>query len=158
MLEFKMHTNLVFADTLREFAESENLGAGDFILTNEFLYEKYLKPLNLSCGAAFLESYGQGEPTTAMVDAIRADLPQGVKRVVAIGGGAVMDTAKMLSLHTSAGKTEALFDLSPGAEKPTRIFDVYAVPTTCGTGSEVTNACAVELESLHTKQIGRAHV
>ena len=47
MLEFKMHTNLVFADTLREFAESENLGAGDFILTNEFLYEKYLKPLNL---------------------------------------------------------------------------------------------------------------
>ena len=94
MLEFKMHTNLVFADTLREFAESENLGAGDFILTNEFLYEKYLKPLNLSCGAAFLESYGQGEPTTAMVDAIRADLPQGVKRVVAIGGGAVMDTAK----------------------------------------------------------------
>lgn len=152
MLEFKMHTNLVFANTLREFAESENLGAGDFILTNEFLYEKYLKPLNLSCGVAFLESYGQGEPTTAMVDAIRADLPQGVKRVVAIGGGAVMDTAKMLSLHTSAGKTEALFDLSPGAEKPARIFDVYAVPTTCGTGSEVTNACAVELESLHTKR------
>ena len=33
-----------------------------------------------------------------------------------------------------------------------RIYDVYAVPTTCGTGSEVTNACAVELTSLHTKR------
>ena len=72
--------------------------------------------------------------------------------MVAIGGGAVMDTAKMLSLHTSSNETEALFDLSPNAEKPTLLFDVYAVPTTCGTGSEVTNACAVELVSLHTKR------
>lgn len=152
MLEFKMHTNLVFADTLREFVENENLGERDFILTNESLYERHLKALKLPCGVAFLKSYGKGEPTTAMVDAIRADLPQGLRRIVAIGGGAVMDTAKMLSLHTSAGKTEALFSLSPGAEKPLRMFDVYAIPATCGTGSEVTNACAVELESLHTKR------
>lgn len=152
MLEFKMHTNLAFADTFREFARSENLGEGDFILTNESLYEKHIKDLRLPCGVAFLKSYGKGEPTTAMVDAIRADLPQGLKRIVAVGGGAVMDTAKMLSLRTSSGKTEDLFDLSPGAEKPRRVFDVYAVPATCGTGSEVTNACAVELESLHTKR------
>lgn len=99
-----------------------------------------------------MKSYGKGEPTTAMVDALRADLPQGLRRIIAIGGGAVMDTAKMLSLHTSAGKTEALFSLSSDAEKPVRMFDVYAIPATCGTGSEVTNACAVELESLHTKR------
>jgi 4-hydroxybutyrate dehydrogenase len=152
MSEFKMHTNLVFVDTFREFVDHEALGPEDFILTNEFLYQKYIQPLHLPCGSAFLESYAKGEPTTAMVDALRADLPKGLKRMIAIGGGAVMDTAKMLSLHTSADKTEALFDLSPDAEKPTLQFDVYAVPTTCGTGSEVTNACSVELESLHTKR------
>jgi len=152
MLEFKMHTNLVFADTFQEFVESESIGKDDFILTNEFLYNKYIQPLGLECGTAFLEAYAKGEPTTGMVDQIRADLPQGIKRMLAIGGGAVMDTAKMLSLHTSSNKTEALFDLSPDAEKPTLQFDVYAIPTTCGTGSEVTNACAVELESLHTKR------
>lgn len=152
MLEFKMHTNLVFADTFKEFVENEAISQNDFILTNEFLYQKYIQPLGLSCGTAFLEAYAKGEPTTAMVDQIRADLPKGIKRMIAIGGGAVMDTAKMLSLHTSSDKTEALFDLSPDAEKPTLQFDVYAVPTTCGTGSEVTNACAVELVSLHTKR------
>lgn len=152
MKEFKMHTNLVFVDTFEEFIEKEQFGTDDFILTNEFLYDKYIKPLNLSCGVAFLEKYAVGEPTNVMVDQIRAELPQNLKRMVAIGGGAVMDTAKMLSLHTSSNKTEALFDLSPEAEKPTLLFDVYAVPTTCGTGSEVTNACAVELVSLHTKR------
>lgn len=152
MKEFKMHTNLVFVDTFQEFIEKEQFGAEDFILTNEFLYDKYIKPRNLLCGVAFLEKYAVGEPTTVMVDQIRADLPSNLKRIVAIGGGAVMDTAKMLSLHTSSNKTEDLFDLSPDAEKPTLLFDVYAVPTTCGTGSEVTNACAVELVSLHTKR------
>lgn len=152
MLEFKMHANLAFADTFREFVENEALGKDDFILTNEFLYRKYIQPLNLACGVAFLESYGKGEPTTAMVDRLRNDLPLELRRMVAIGGGAVMDTAKMLSLHTSTEKTEALFDLSADAEKPTLQFEVYAVPTTCGTGSEVTNACSVELESLHTKR------
>ena len=152
MSEFKMHTHLVFVDTFREFVEQERFGDGDFILTNEFLYAKYIRTLGLSCGTAFLEQYAPGEPTTETVDRIRADLPQGLRRMVAIGGGAVMDTAKMLSLHTSRNTTEALFDLTPGAEAPTRLFDVYAVPTTCGTGSEVTNACSVELMSLHTKR------
>ena len=152
MTEFKTYTNIAFPESFEDFIKSEQIGAEDFVLTNEFLYEKYIKPLNLPCGVLFLEKYAVGEPSTTMVDQIRADLPGGIRRMIAIGGGAVMDTAKMLSLSTSKGTTEALFNLSPDAEKPVRIFDVYAVPTTCGTGSEVTNACAVELVSLHTKR------
>ncbi|MCI5568514.1 MAG: iron-containing alcohol dehydrogenase [Lachnospiraceae bacterium] len=152
MKEFKTYTNIAFADSFADFIETEKIGEGDFVLTNEFLYDKYIAPLGLPCGTAFLEKYALGEPSTDMVDAIRKDLPAGIRRMIAIGGGAVMDTAKMLSLTTSKGTTESLFDLSPDAEKPVRIFDVYAVPTTCGTGSEVTNACAVELVSLHTKR------
>ena len=149
MKQFKMHTTLLFYDSFREFMEDEHIGAGDFILTNEFLYDEFVKPLAPACGAIFIEAYGKGEPTTAMVDAIRADLPADVKRIIAVGGGSVLDIAKMLSLHVSSGKAEDLF---LGSEAPTRIYDVYAIPTTCGTGSEVTNACAVELLSLHTKR------
>ena len=152
MKEFRSYLDLVFADTFQEFVENENIGAEDYILTNEFLYKQFVEPLQLPCGSTFLEKYALGEPSTDMVDRIRKDLPDGIQRMIAVGGGAVMDTAKMLSLATSSGKTEDLFDLSPNAEKPVRIFDVYAVPTTCGTGSEVTNACAVELVSLHTKR------
>ena len=152
MKEFKMYADIVYQDSFKEFMESQNVGAEDFILTNEFLYNQFVKPLNPNCGSLFIEAYGKGEPTTEMVDEIKKEIPAGVKRLIAIGGGSVMDIAKMCSLHVSSGKTEDLFDLSPDAEKPTRIYEVYAVPTTCGTGSEVTNACAVELSSLHTKR------
>ena len=152
MKEFKMYADIVYEDSFKAFMESENLCESDFILTNEFLYNQYIKPLNPTCGSLFIEAYGKGEPTTEMVDEIKAQIPSGVKRLIAIGGGSVIDIAKMCSLHVSSNKTEDLFDLSPDAEKPTRIYDVYAVPTTCGTGSEVTNACAVELSSLHTKR------
>lgn len=152
MLEFKMHTHLSFIDTLADFATSENLGPQDFILTNQFLYEKYLAPLHLSCPYGYLETYGRGEPTTDMVDALRQDLPSSIHRMIAVGGGAVMDVAKMLSLGTIAGKTEDLFNPEYQNAPITPLFDVYAVPTTCGTGSEVTNAFAVELVSLHTKK------
>lgn len=152
MKEFKMYADIVYQDSFKEFMESQNVGAEDFILTNEFLYNQFVKPLNPNCGSLFIEAYGKGEPTTEMVDEIKKEIPAGVKRLIAIGGGSVMDIAKMCSLHVSSNKTENLFDLSPDAEKPTRIYEVYAVPTTCGTGSEVTNACAVELSSLHTKR------
>ncbi len=149
MKEFKMYLNLIYHDSFQEFMKDEAIGQGDFILTNEFLYQEFVKPIQPACDTLFIEAYGKGEPTTEMIDAIRKDLPSGIKRIIAIGGGSVIDIAKMLSLTTSSGKTEDLF---LGSEAPTRIYDVYAVPTTCGTGSEVTNACAVELVSLHTKR------
>ena len=152
MKQFKMYTTLAYYDKFKDFMSDEKISATDFIITNEFLYDQFVKPLSPACESVFIEAYGKGEPTTDMVDAIKAKIPAGVKRLIAIGGGSVLDIAKMCSLHVSSGKTEDLFDLRPDAEKPTRIYEVYAVPTTCGTGSEVTNACAVELSSLRTKR------
>lgn len=149
MKEFKMYAHIVYEDSLQAFLQREGIGKTDFILTNEFLYSRFIKKLNPPCDALFIEAYGQGEPTTERVDAIRADLPEGLKRLIAIGGGSVIDIAKMLSLSVPSGKTEDLF---LGSEEPTRIYDVYAIPTTCGTGSEVTNICAVEITSLRTKR------
>ncbi len=149
MKEFKMYADIVYCDSFEDYVKSEGLTEKDFIITNEFLYNTFVKPLNLKCGSLFLEAYNPGEPTTVSVDQIKADIPEGVTRLIAIGGGAVIDTAKMCSLQVSSGKSEDLF-LSD--EAPRRIYDVYALPTTCGTGSEVTNACAVELVSLHTKR------
>lgn len=150
MKAFKMYADVIYADSFQAFIDSEQIGGEtDFILTNAFLYDRFVQPLNLNCGSLFIEAYGAGEPTTDMVDTIRNDLPAGIRRLIAVGGGSVIDIAKMLSLHISSGKTEDLF---LGQEAPRRICDVYAVPTTCGTGSEVTNACAVELTGLHTKR------
>ena len=85
MKEFKMYADIVYQDSFRAFVEGEDIGSTDFILTNEFLYNEFVKPLDPKCGCLFIEAYGQGEPTTEMVDEIRKEIPADVKRLIAIG-------------------------------------------------------------------------
>jgi phosphonate metabolism-associated iron-containing alcohol dehydrogenase len=60
--------------------------------------------------------------------------------VIAIGGGSAIDTAKAFLVGTSSGRFEELIALlTNGAPfKPHRVKALIAVPTTAGTGSEVT--------------------
>jgi phosphonate metabolism-associated iron-containing alcohol dehydrogenase len=60
--------------------------------------------------------------------------------LVAIGGGSVLDTAKALMVGTADGSFEALIALlaTGKAFTPHRIKPLIAIPTTAGTGSEVT--------------------
>lgn len=149
MREFKMYSKIQFYDSFREFMRENSLNGNDLILTNNAIYNRFVCPLPLSCRVLLTSAFGHGEPTVAMVDEIRAAMPDGIRRIIAVGGGTVMDIAKMLSLRVPSGRTEELF---LGSETPVRICEVYAIPATCGTGSEVTNVCAAELPSLHTKR------
>jgi len=60
--------------------------------------------------------------------------------IVAIGGGSTIDTAKALMVATASGRfDEMIAALAAGKGfKPTRVKTLIAVPTTAGTGSEVT--------------------
>lgn len=60
--------------------------------------------------------------------------------LVAVGGGSTIDTAKVLMVGTASGRFDELVALlSQGAGfKPHRVKTLIAVPTTAGTGSEVT--------------------
>ena len=60
--------------------------------------------------------------------------------VVAVGGGSAIDTAKALMVGTASGRFEELVGLLErgGTFTPHRIKALVAVPTTSGTGSEVT--------------------
>ncbi len=149
MKQFQMHASISFFDSFRAFAEAMPFGAEDLILVSGSLYEQFVLPLSPKCPVLCSSAFGKGEPTTDQVDRMRSAVPPNIRRIVAVGGGSVLDIAKMLSLRTSSGKTEDLF-LS--GETPERVYEVVAVPATCGTGSEVTNACAVELSGLHTKR------
>jgi len=63
--------------------------------------------------------------------------------VVALGGGSVIDTAKvMVAAAGDFGRVRAYLD-DPGAEAPVALVPVIAVPTTAGTGSEVTRFATV---------------
>ena len=77
--------------------------------------------------------------------------------VVAVGGGSALDTAKALMVGTESGEFDALVALlaTGKAFKPHAVKKLIAVPTTSGTGSEVTgwatiwNRAAGKKYSLH---------
>jgi len=77
------------------------------------------------------------DPTTAVVEAGAARLAQGdFDSLVAIGGGSPIDTAKAMSvLHANGGHMR---DYKVPAEIPKPGAPIVAIPTTAGTGSEVT--------------------
>jgi len=83
------------------------------------------------------------EPTIAMVDtATRALVESGATTLVAIGGGSVIDTAKAARLCAQLGLTFAEFlAASPGFPVPD--VALVAVPTSAGTGSEVSGGSVV---------------
>jgi alcohol dehydrogenase class IV len=55
--------------------------------------------------------------------------------VIAVGGGSPLDAAKAMAVF--ATNNDGFYDLLPKAEVPNEPLPVLAVPTTCGTGSEM---------------------
>lgn len=74
--------------------------------------------------------------------------------LIAVGGGSAIDTAKALMVGTGSGRFEELIALlTKGATfRPHRLKSLIAVPTTAGTGSEVT-----PWATIWDREAGRKH-
>jgi 4-hydroxybutyrate dehydrogenase len=119
-----------------EMAKEFNLGARDVVLTNEFIYTPYMKDLGLKCNFVFQEKFGAGEPSEAMIKTMYDAIPyESYDRVIAVGGGAIMDLCKLLGCKRPDTVHNLYFKRFPVQHEK----DVIAIPTTCGTGSECTN-------------------
>ena len=90
-------------------------------------------------------------PTIEMIETARkAYMESGCRGFIAFGGGSVIDTAKVAAARVAnPKKTIARMGgfLKVGGKLP----PVFAVPTTAGTGSEVTIAAVVTDEKTHHK-------
>lgn len=148
MFSFSLPTVIKNVDTFKEFAAGTELGDNDLILTNQFIYEPFIEPCKVPCKVLFQEKYGQGEPNDEMIDAIRKDIPEAVERIIAVGGGTVIDIAKVLTF-TGDWSAEDIF---MGRVIPEKSRGLIVIPTTCGTGSEVTNVTICELKQMKTKK------
>lgn len=69
--------------------------------------------------------------------------------IIGIGGGSPMDTAKAIALL--GPNQENLDDYITGGKPYENVAPLICVPTTSGTGSEVTRSSVITLESSHTK-------
>ncbi len=149
MKKFRIVPEIYMFENFEEFNNEFKLRETDLVLTNEFLYEPFIKPLGIKANYIFQERYGQGEPTDEMIDAISADIENIIfDRIIAFGGGSIIDISKILTLKVPK-KSVDLFD---GLVPIIKLRKLIAIPTTCGTGSEVTNVAVAELKSKQTKK------
>jgi len=91
------------------------------------------------------------DPTFTQVDAGLALLrAEGCDAVLACGGGSPMDAAKVIAAAAGTGRTPA--ELEGRFKVRKAPLPLFAIPTTAGTGSEVTFAAVVSDSETHAKK------
>ncbi len=146
-----IHEYAQFADFVKAFALTER----DLIFTSERTWKQFIQPLNLPC-RCLLRECGGSEPTDDEVmmlllarEALHASITGGIGRIIAIGGGSVLDIGKVLAVAPHG--THDVNALYADMANLTRQHELIALPTTCGTGSEVTNISVIFRTALGTK-------
>ena len=150
MQQFQIRPVIQCYASFAEFAEQTGFTAEDCIFTVRHLHEKWIKPLMAPSSILLFEDYGSGEPTDEMIDRILADFGKlHCQRVIAIGGGSVLDIAKFLALKPTTSSALAWFE---GKAQLIKDKELILAPTTCGTGSEMTCISIAGIPSKGTKK------
>ncbi|MCK5774100.1 MAG: iron-containing alcohol dehydrogenase [Thermoplasmata archaeon] len=90
-------------------------------------------------------------PSTATVDSGAVSLRgSGANYVLAVGGGSVLDAAKVIAVVAAHGGSAADY-LIGGKDVPDSGYPVFAVPTTPGTSSEITPFSVISVPEKKNK-------
>ena len=74
MQAFRLVPKIFRYDTFEKFNEEFKIGKRDLLVTNEWLFTPYIKPLGLDTNILFQEKYGSGEPSDEMINAMAKDM------------------------------------------------------------------------------------
>lgn len=147
---FRLSPTICECADFATFAAELSLDEHDLILTNVYIFEPRISSLRLNCQVLFQEEFGSGEPSDQMVDAILETLRnRHFHRLIAVGGGTIIDIAKILAVAEPESTVDSLYALMDRLQKH---HPLYIVPTTCGTGSEVTAISIVNRTAKGVKQ------
>ncbi|WP_373484566.1 4-hydroxybutyrate dehydrogenase [Acetobacterium sp.] len=149
MKQFGITPKILEFEHCHEVGEHFQIGAGDLVFISDRTNEQYFKDtISAEAYRVNYRKYVRGEPTDVMVEAIFADIKDyQYKRVFGIGGGTILDVAKLFALKNTVPVVE-LFNKELEISKDKELI---LIPTTCGTGSEVTNISILELTAIHSK-------
>lgn len=158
--QFSVPTKIVFNLGLaKDFsAELDSIPANKFcIVTDKVLSDlKIVDPIiegikNSGCEVTYVFTDVPADSGVKVIEACaEAAKTSGAEALIAVGGGSVLDTAKGANILFSLGGN--LVEDYSGAQTITEdLCPLIAIPTTAGTGSEVTEAIVILDEKTKTK-------
>ena len=126
-----------------QLADGPVLVVADAILAELGVTDRIARAFDMAGIGCEVAADVAGEPKEALIDSL-ADHARRMNAqvVVGIGGGAAMDAAKLVAAIARSGDPAADYALSARALPADRL-PAIAVPTTAGTGSEVTRTSVV---------------
>lgn len=155
---FKVPQNVVFGrgalKQLPDILQTEN-AASVFLVADKGLQQVGLvdktKAILAEKGIACQEFIDLSvNPTVGNVEtATEAFKASGCKSIVALGGGGPMDVAKSVAILVTYGGR--ITDYAGLGKVPGPVLPLIAIPTTAGTGSEVTASSVITDEKTHFK-------
>ncbi|MBB5335197.1 4-hydroxybutyrate dehydrogenase [Pectinatus brassicae] len=148
MKSFVLAPQINVCDSTAEFCNEYAIGKGDLVFISQRSLDANFANKFTNATIIDYRKYGVGEPTDLMVEGIYNDIKNiEIKRVFAIGGGTILDVAKLFALK----QIMPVDKLFAGEITPQKNKSLILIPTTCGTGSEVTNISILELTKNKTK-------
>jgi 4-hydroxybutyrate dehydrogenase len=147
--KFRLRTEIYSEPSLPICFEKLDINEYDLIITSQYIINQF-KELGIFRKAMVmnLAEFGCGEPKESWVNKIIFRANQfPYKRVIAIGGGTTIDIAKLCIFGDGRNVKELFTDKLLLTKKR----ELIAIPTTCGTGSEVTSVSVVEFDDLNSK-------
>tara|TARA_B100001059_G_C17811233_1_gene572383 strand:+ start:251 stop:1372 length:1122 start_codon:yes stop_codon:yes gene_type:complete len=131
------------------------------IITGSFYKSNYFEQIKrlINCDALHVVRKDHGEPTSKIISNILKELEDfGPDYIIALGGGSVIDAAKIawvLYEHSTLNINDSIrpFSIPPLREKS----QFAAIPTTIGSGSEVSSAAVFMLTEKSSKKFLVSH-
>ena len=148
MAHFALVPRVVITDTWAPCLAELKFTPEDVVFTVQPLRKRWIEALEIPSRVICYEDFGHGEPTDEVIDRIWAAIRAGpCRRIIAIGGGSVLDVAKIVALR----RTGSALQVFRKEVEIAKEIPLTLIPTTCGTGSEVTNIAIAAIPSLGTK-------
>lgn len=152
VVEFGGGATARIAELTRSFGVTRPLIVTDEFIVTSGLVERVTAPLGGAGIQYDVFRHCVPEPTTSSIDILRdyhrRDHFDGL---IAIGGGSSMDSAKALAIITAFGGEYRQWSVPNTPEG--EVLPIICVPTTAGTGSEVSNACILKDDEVGGKLV-----
>jgi len=135
------------AQSLKDILQPYN-GGNLFLVTGRNSYEKHVFPIIKEFLQSFsVTRYYDFKVNPSIEDALRGlALFNNHDLILAVGGGSVIDMAKLINGGQSASENNTLLDICTKKATANKGVPLIAIPTTAGSGSEATSFAVVYID------------